>query len=77
VTAGLDFGLTLAALLRGEDHARMLQLLVEYDPHPPFDAGAPERAPAAVVKRVEMMRDAEMAAAREVALAAARTLGKR
>ena len=40
---GLDFGLTLAAVLRGEDHAKMLQLAVEYDPQPPFDAGAPER----------------------------------
>lgn len=76
VTAGLDFGLTLAALLRGEDHAKMLQLLVEYDPHPPFDAGAPERAPTAVVERIEAMRAGEMAAAREAARAAARALGK-
>jgi len=40
VTAGLDFGLTMAAKLRGEDHARLLQLLFEYDPKPPFDAGS-------------------------------------
>ncbi len=76
VTAGLDFGLTLAALLRGEDHAKMLQLLVEYDPHPPFDAGAPERAPEATVARIEAMRAEEMAAARQAALAAAKALGK-
>lgn len=76
VTAGLDFGLTLAALLRGEDHAKALQLLVEYDPHPPFVAGAPERTPAAIVERIEAMRAGEMAAARDAALAAARVLGK-
>jgi cyclohexyl-isocyanide hydratase len=44
VTAGIDFALTLTALLRGEEHARMLQLGFEYDPAPPFDAGSPERA---------------------------------
>jgi cyclohexyl-isocyanide hydratase len=44
VTAGIDFALTLTALLRGEDHARMLQLGFEYDPAPPFDTGSPERA---------------------------------
>lgn len=44
VTAGIDFALTLTALVRGEAHARMVQLALEYDPAPPFDAGAPERA---------------------------------
>jgi cyclohexyl-isocyanide hydratase len=76
VTAGLDFGLTLVAALRGEDHAKLLQLLVEYDPHPPFDAGAPERAPGAIVERLETMRTGELTAVREAALAAARALGK-
>ncbi|MGJ0508154.1 MAG: DJ-1/PfpI family protein [Methylocystis sp.] len=75
-TAGLDFGLTLASLLCGEAHAKTLQLLVEYDPQPPFDAGAPERAPAAIVEGIEMRRAAELQAAREAATATARTLGK-
>jgi cyclohexyl-isocyanide hydratase len=44
VTAGIDFALTLTALIRGEDHARAVQLSLEYDPAPPFDAGSPERA---------------------------------
>lgn len=44
VTAGIDFGLALAAELAGEDVARAIQLFVEYDPAPPFDAGSPERA---------------------------------
>lgn len=48
VTAGLDFGLTLVARLRSEDYAKAVQLYLEYDPAPPFDAGSPEKAPAVV-----------------------------
>ena len=44
VTSGIDFGLTLLARLAGEDYARGWQLGTEYDPHPPFDAGTPEKA---------------------------------
>lgn len=44
VTAGIDFGLTVAAKLRDEETARLIQLVLEYDPQPPFDAGSPERA---------------------------------
>jgi cyclohexyl-isocyanide hydratase len=44
VTAGLDFGLTMAARLRGDDYARMLQLMFEYDPQPPFNAGSEAKA---------------------------------
>ncbi|MCD2315041.1 DJ-1/PfpI family protein [Sphingomonas sp. IC-11] len=44
VTAGIDFALSLTALLRGEAHARAVQLSMEYDPAPPFDAGSPDRA---------------------------------
>jgi cyclohexyl-isocyanide hydratase len=44
VTAGLDFGLTLLAELRGETVAKMTQLMLEYDPQPPFDAGTPATA---------------------------------
>lgn len=44
VTAGLDFGLTLLAALRGEAVAKVTQLLMEYDPKPPFNAGTPETA---------------------------------
>jgi cyclohexyl-isocyanide hydratase len=48
VTAGIDFGLRLAALLSGEEEAKRIQLLLEYDPAPPFDAGSPERAGAQI-----------------------------
>ena len=44
VTAGMDFGLTIAAKLRSEDYARTLQLMYEYDPQPPFDAGTESKA---------------------------------
>jgi cyclohexyl-isocyanide hydratase len=44
VTAGIDFGLYLVAKLRGEDYARAVQLMLEYDPHPPFESGTPAQA---------------------------------
>lgn len=44
VTAGIDFGLTLAAELAGDEVAKMLQLSFEYDPAPPFDCGTPAKA---------------------------------
>lgn len=44
VTAGIDFGLTIAEKLCGEEAAKIAQLLMEYDPAPPFDAGSPEKA---------------------------------
>jgi cyclohexyl-isocyanide hydratase len=51
VTAGIDFGLALAAELAGEDVARTIQLALEYDPQPPFAAGSPEGAGPALVAR--------------------------
>jgi cyclohexyl-isocyanide hydratase len=44
VTAGVDFGITLAAELFGPEIAKTIQLAIEYNPAPPFDTGAPERA---------------------------------
>jgi cyclohexyl-isocyanide hydratase len=48
VTAGIDFAFALTAAIRGEPHARLVQLALEYDPAPPFDSGSPERADAAL-----------------------------
>lgn len=45
VTAGIDFGLAIAAELRGAEAAQEMQLLVQYDPQPPFHAGNPSDAP--------------------------------
>jgi len=50
VTAGIDFALTLTALIRGEAHARAVQLSLEYDPAPPFDSGSPDKAGPALVE---------------------------
>lgn len=52
VTAGIDFALTIAAELVGDEEAQAIQLALEYAPAPPFDAGSPDTAPASVLKRV-------------------------
>ena len=52
VTAGIDFALTVAGELLGAEAAERIQLGMEYDPHPPFDAGSPERAEASIVAAV-------------------------
>ena len=44
VSSGIDMGLVLAAELFGDDMGRAMQLALEYDPTPPFDAGSPEKA---------------------------------
>jgi cyclohexyl-isocyanide hydratase len=44
VTSGIDFALTLAAILESEQVAREIQLGIEYDPEPPFDSGSPKTA---------------------------------
>lgn len=50
VSAGIDMGLSLAARIAGEDYAKGVQLGIEYDPHPPFDAGSPTKAPEPIVE---------------------------
>ena len=64
VTAGIDFALALTAAIRGEDHAKFVQLSIEYDPAPPFDSGTPEKADAATLDRYRAMV-AQMAGDRE------------
>jgi len=70
VTAGIDFGLTLAAALRGEDYARRVQLVIEYDPKPPYGSGTPETAGAAAADEVRRRRAPLLAAAKQAALRA-------
>lgn len=45
VTAGIDFGLSLVGQLRDRQYAESVQLLAEYAPEPPYDAGTPGKAP--------------------------------
>ena len=50
VSSGIDMGLTLAGHLAGDRTAQAIQLMIEYDPQPPYDAGSPDRAPAELVR---------------------------
>ena len=49
VSAGIDMALALAARVAGDHVAQAIQLAIEYDPQPPFDAGSPGRAPREIV----------------------------
>ena len=75
VTAGIDFGLALAAELFGPAAAQRIQLAIEYAPAPPFDSGSPATAPDAI--RDALGRESQDALRRRRALveAAARRLG--
>ena len=75
VTAGIDFGLSLAAELFGPATAQRIQLAIEYAPAPPFDSGSPDTAPGDI--REALRRDSNDALRRRRALveAAARRLG--
>lgn len=55
VTSGIDFGLTLLSLLCGEQVAKMTQLMMEYDPEPPFNAGTPTAAGQTVVQSLQQV----------------------
>ena len=59
VSAGIDMALTLAARLTHDDVARAIQLGIEYDPDPPFDAGSPEKAGDDLVDLVRGLEGAE------------------
>jgi putative intracellular protease/amidase len=52
VSSGIDMALTLAARIAGDEYAQAIQLGIEYDPQPPFDAGSVEKAPAPVVEQL-------------------------
>jgi cyclohexyl-isocyanide hydratase len=53
VTAGIDFALTLVSHLIDPQTAHAIQLGIEYNPAPPFDAGSPDTAPPDIVARVK------------------------
>jgi transcriptional regulator GlxA family with amidase domain len=63
VSAGIDMALVLATRIAGPEVAQAIQLGIEYDPQPPFDAGSPEKAPDAIVEIVRQVERAEEAAA--------------
>jgi transcriptional regulator GlxA family with amidase domain len=62
VSAGIDLALTLAARIAGDEIAQTIQLGIEYDPQPPFDAGSPRTAPEWMVEALRANRHLVMAA---------------
>jgi cyclohexyl-isocyanide hydratase len=76
VTSGIDFGLTVAARMRGVEYAEMLQLLNEYSPHPPFDAGTPSKAGPHITGDLIKLLSPGLAAARSAATAAGNRLAR-
>lgn len=74
VTAGMDLGLAVAAEVFGRTVAEEIQLAIEYDPAPPFDAGSPRTAPAAVRESVTRARQRSQAERRAIAARAAARL---
>jgi cyclohexyl-isocyanide hydratase len=76
VTAGIDFALAVVDEICGRETAEAIQLMVEYAPRPPFDAGSPEVASPAVLSRVRrlaepLLREREAAVRRAAAALAA------
>ena len=55
VSAGIDMALALAGRLHGDAVAQAVQLSIEYDPEPPYDAGSTRTAPAEVVELVRSL----------------------
>ncbi len=72
VTAGIDFGLALVAELQGPDAAKERQLMMQYDPQPPFAAGNPRGAPFHIVEELSTRTQANYE--RRAALLRARNL---
>ena len=67
VTAGIDFGLKIVSLLRNENYAKAVQLYLEYNPEPPFDAGTPEKAPKVVTQFLNDMFSGMVETAKQTA----------
>jgi putative intracellular protease/amidase len=62
VSSGIDMALFLLGKISGDEFAQTIQLLIEYDPQPPYDAGSTSKAPAQIVAQIR-----ELAAARQPA----------
>ncbi len=62
VSSGIDMSLHLVTKINGPEVAQAVQLGIEYDPQPPHDAGAPEKAPAEIVDLVRASFEAREAA---------------
>lgn len=75
VTSGLDFAFTVLEKLRGAEAAKSLQLMLEYDPAPPFQSGHPRVAAPALVEKVRLSAQEMLRQRREVSTRVAKALG--
>jgi cyclohexyl-isocyanide hydratase len=75
VTAGIDFALTLAAEIAGQEVAQRIQLALEYDPQPPFNCGTPAKAGPEIVEKVLLLQNERIKRIEQNIVIAARTLG--
>jgi putative intracellular protease/amidase len=62
VSSGIDMGLALAAKIAGDEFAKTIQLLIEYDPEPPFDSGSPAKADRETVENLRRLAAGQAAA---------------
>lgn len=60
VTAGIDFALTVVAEIWGDETAKMIQLYLEYNPQPPFNAGSPETAGPELTAKARKLLEASL-----------------
>ncbi|MEV2770531.1 DJ-1/PfpI family protein, partial [Paenibacillus larvae] len=54
VSSGIDMALQLVAWESGEDIGKYVQLILEYDPMPPFDSGSPEKVPTPLIEQLKV-----------------------
>jgi transcriptional regulator GlxA family with amidase domain len=59
VSAGIDMALTLVGTIDGPEVAMAIQLGIEYDPQPPYDAGSPSKAPVEIRQLVEAVMEGQ------------------
>jgi putative intracellular protease/amidase len=62
VSSGIDMGLALVAKIAGDEFAKTIQLLIEYDPEPPFDSGSPAKADRETVENLRRLAAGQAAA---------------
>ena len=62
VSSGIDMGLALVAKIAGDEFAKTIQLLIEYDPEPPFDSGSPAKADRELVENLRRLAAGQAAA---------------
>lgn len=61
ITSGIDFGLAMVSEVAGEEIAKEIQLMMEYDPDPPFNSGSPKTADRTLVEEVQEKRKVRLA----------------